>query len=131
MIGLGLLNFELEIIWTIDSPILVSRSPIISLVIYLLGVWFPILGFFVPTLFFALSILRLLQSLFLFFLLKLKFLARIRLSYFSLSTTEASATICSCYGDIEFHLLYLCRISYLLRAELISLSSVILYPSSY
>ena len=47
-------------------------------------------------------------------------LESLRLQSLSFSTTEVSAAICYWYGDMEFHLLYLRIILYLLKDEVIS-----------
>ena len=64
MIGLGLLSLEFEFVWTMDFPSLVSRAPIIGLVIDLLGVCFSVFSLLLLPLLFYLTILILFESLF-------------------------------------------------------------------
>ena len=65
IIGLSLLIFELPFIWTVNRPSLVIGTPVIGLVVKLIGAYLPILRLFLLPLSFALSILCLLAILFL------------------------------------------------------------------
>ena len=145
IIGLSLIRCELAFIWTVDCPGLVSVTPVIGLVVNLLGVFSPVLRLFLLPLFCALSVLCSLGNLFLTldsaFTLSLAFVIYGRrrfeiLGNFKVVTVEllengGKCANCSCFGYMKFQLLSLRRISYLLRLNVIRYYSLMLCPLLY